>query len=191
MVISMKYFMKGFIVSTVLLSISCSLVNAESPSSVLELAKVQNISPDISVQAIQQTEAMGETVGYIRHIMKGRIAGIYIEYQPEYMVVVRLKGHQSPPEKALKLANKYPIRYETGLEYSVEELVESYDKHFEQIQTFLPSVQGIGVDEKHGQIVISILKSDEQNSEAQNQIRKILAKPVRFEVQEMATVEAN
>lgn len=89
------------------------------------------------------------------------------------------------------MAARHPIRFETGSQFTIEELVESYDRNFEQIKALVSSVQGIGVDEKNGQIVISILNTDDQNNQAKNQIKKLLGKPVKFEVQKAETTLAN
>lgn len=156
-----------------------------------EVAKIQNISPEVAMQAVKQTDEMGEIVADIRDTLRGRVAGIYTEYSPKFTVVVRLKGNGSPPKKAYDLAQRHPIRFETGSKFTVEELVEGYNRNFEQIRALVPSVQGIGVDEKNGQIVISILNKDDQNNQAKNQIKKLLGKPVKFEVQETEEVPIN
>lgn len=156
-----------------------------------QLALGQNISKQEALAIVEQTENMGEIVADIRDTLRGRVAGIYAEYSPKFTVVVRLKGNGSPPKKAYDLAQRHSIRFETGAKFTVEELVESYDRNFEQIKALVPSVQGIGIDEKNGQIVISILNKDDQNNQAKNQIKKLLGKPVKFEVQEIETSEAS
>lgn len=176
-------------------AMSCGVAYADNDDDLnkfaQEVAKIQNISPEAALQAVKQTDEMGEIVADIRDTLRGRVAGIYAEYSPKFTVVVRLKGNGSPPKKAYDLAQRHPIRFETGSKFTVEELVESYDRNFEQIKALVPSVQGIGVDEKNGQIVISILNKDDQNNQAKNQIKKLLGKPVKFEVQESETVDAN
>lgn len=176
-------------------AMSCGVAYADNDEDLnkfaQEVTKIQNISPEVAMQAVKQTDEMGEIVADIRDTLRGRVAGIYAEYSPKFTVVVRLKGNGSPPKKAYDLAQRHPIRFETGSKFTVEELVESYDRNFEQIKALVPSVQGIGVDEKNGQIVISILNKDDQNNQAKNQIKKLLGKPVKFEVQENETVDAN
>lgn len=146
-----------------------------------QLATIHNISQDQALTIAKQQDAMGETVGQIRHLLKKRMAGIYVEYQPEFVITVRLTGTAKPPKKAYKLSKNHPIRYELGATHTVDELVASYDKHFEQIKALMPSIQGIGTDEKTGEIVINILEQDNQNTKKQ-QIKKLLNKPVRFDV---------
>lgn len=139
----------------------------------------------------QYDENIYGIVAELRQILKGRIAGIYSESQPNFTLVVRLKGKENPPKKANDFAMKYPIRYELGAEYTLDELTECYNRHFEKIKALLPNMQGIGVDEKSGEIVIDILRQDAENRKAQNQIKSILAKPIRFEIQDAETVDAH
>lgn len=156
-----------------------------------QLVSSQGIPKKQALEIVEQIDNMDGIVADIRDTLRGRVAGIYAEYTPKFTVVVRLKGNGSPPKKAYELANRHPIRFETGSKHTIEELVESYDKNFEQIKVLIPSVQGIGVDEKNGQIVISILNKDDQNNQAKNQIKKLLGRPVKFEVQEMEITDAS
>lgn len=149
---------------------------------VKQLTISHNISQDQALTIAKQTDAMGGTVGYIRHLLRKRMAGIYAEYQPEFVITVRLTGTAKPPKKAYALIKNHPIRYELGAKHTVAELIASYDKHFKQIKRLMPSIQGLGVDERTGEIVINILEQDNQNTKAKNQIQKLLNKPVRFKV---------
>lgn len=169
--------------------IACTPVEKQSNSEIHTIDNQENKSK--SEKSMQYDEHIYGVVAELRKILKGRVAGIYVEYQPKFTVVVRLKGKENIPKKASDFAVKYPIRYEMGAEYTVDELIESYEQHFEKIKALLPSMQGIGVDEKHGQIVINILPQDAENIATQNQVKAILAKPIRFEIQQSATVDAS
>lgn len=60
-----------------------------------QLTISHNISQDQALTIAKQTDAMGGTVGYIRHLLRKRMAGIYAEYQPEFVITVRQTTQKS------------------------------------------------------------------------------------------------
>lgn len=129
-------------------------------------------------------------VGEIRHLLAERMAGIYIEHQPVAHLVVRLKGNEPPPKQALTWAKRYPIHYQLGAAHTVDELNAGYEQHMTQMLAILPTMQGVGVDERQGRIVIDILAEDDRD-DAKEQIRALLeGYPVAFFVQDSPTVNA-
>ncbi len=129
-------------------------------------------------------------VSEMRHLLAERMAGIYIEHQPVARLVVRLKGDQPPPQQAWKWTKRYPIHYQLGAAHTVDELNAGYEPHMAQMRAILPTMQGVGIDEKQGRIVIDILAEDDRD-DAKAQIRALLdGYPVAFVVQDSPTINA-
>lgn len=156
------------------------------------LSKMKNIPYGQALKIIKQNDEMGEAVAEIRETLRGRVAGIYAEYQPEFTLVVRLKGEGSPPKKAIQLASgDIPIKYITGQKYTVEELTDVYNRNYDAIKKLLPTVQGIGLDEKNGKIIVSVLPEDGNKKNIKDDLNKLLGHPADIQIQDVPTKDAN
>lgn len=127
----------------------------------------------------------------IRTLLKERLAGVYIDWQPSYQLVVRVVGNEPLPKRDETLTKHHPVRFELGAAHTIDELIASYDNpdNFAQLKALLPTMQGIGVDERTGEIVIDIMPADDHDA-IKKQVQKLLNKPIRFEVQAVSTTNA-
>ena len=185
-----------FNVLTLITSLSIAHADPISNNSQKEtaqaLAEMKSLPYGQALNIIKQNDEMGDGVAEIRETLKGRVSGIYADYQPEFTLVVRLKGSGTPPKKAIELASgNIPIRYVTGQDYTIEELSDSYNRNIEAIRTLLPTVQGVGIDEKNGKIIVSILKEDAGKKNIKDDLNKLLGHPVDIQVQDNPTTDSN
>lgn len=162
---------KYFLLALFLIASSTSgIVNAQEPTPVeaaKALATMKNISVEDALNIINKDEKIADIVAMVRQNLRGKVAGVYAEYTPKFTLVVRIKGQENLATKAIKTfaGNSVPIRFETGQDNAVEELVQAYDSKTELIKAILPTVQGIGINEETGKIVISVLEQDNQKLE--------------------------
>lgn len=188
---------KYFLLALFLIASSTSgIVNAQEPTPVeaaKALATMKNISVEDALNIINKDEKIADIVAMVRQNLRGKVAGVYAEYTPKFTLVVRIKGQENLATKAIKTfaGNSVPIRFETGQDNAVEELVQAYDSKTELIKAILPTVQGIGINEETGKIVISVLEQDNQKIGVQEQINKLIGHPVDIVVQNEPTTNAN
>ena len=101
-------------------------------------------------QADQQLTAL-------RSRFESRYAGAYIDNGANYGLVMRLTGDAPVPDEALALpAGRFPVRYEVGAAASLATLVAAIQAKLGALKLALPGLQGVGTDERSGQIVATV-----------------------------------
>lgn len=142
-----------------------------------------------ALQIVKLQDERGDLVSELRQEFRGRVAGISVEYEPEYTLVVRLKGAAEPNPRSLKLpSGSVPIRFITGAQSSKEEMVASYSSKVDQIKAIVPTVQDIGIDERTGEIALSVYAVGPAATAVKgkrDELVRLLGHPVRVD-----TVEA-
>jgi hypothetical protein len=121
------------------------------------LAANRGISLGQAMKAVRAQDGIGDEIDKIRKEHSGRIAGIYFVYEPEYKMVVRLKGQAPVNRRLLKLADaEVPVEFETGANATIDELVDAYQRNLPAIRTLFPTLQGLGTDERTGEIMVIV-----------------------------------
>ena len=83
-----------------------------------------------------------------------RLAGIAIEHVPEYRIVVLLTGSDPVPDRIVLAGGmRVPVHFRTGASATREAMIDAIDAGQPAIRSALPMVQGLGVDQRAGQIV--------------------------------------
>ena len=104
----------------------------------------------IRAQADQQLTAL-------RAQVESRYAGAYIDNGANYGLVIRLTGDAAVPNEAVAVpAGKFPVRYEVGAGASLASLIAAIRTKLGALQLALPGLQGVGTDERTGQIVATV-----------------------------------
>ncbi|HYW16909.1 MAG TPA: S1 family peptidase [Allosphingosinicella sp.] len=160
-----------------------------------KLAQSRGISSGQALKAVRAQEDIGDYVAALRKEFGGRVAGISAEYSPEYKLVVLLKGNAAPNKRLLNLASGgVPVEFKAGAQSSTEELVAAFERNIDQIRTLLPTVQGIGTDEKSGEIAVVVTASGsaaETVRGKKDDLFKLLGHPVRIDVVDQPTSDAD
>lgn len=159
------------------------------------LARNTGISFGQALKAVRAQEDLGDRVADLRREFGGRVAGISVEYSPEYKLVVLLKGAAAPNRRLLNLASgDVPVEFRTGAQASTEELVAAFERNRDQIRALFPTLQGIGTDEKSGEIAVVVNASGsaaETVRGKKDDLFKLLGHPVRIDVVEQATSDSD
>jgi hypothetical protein len=120
------------------------------------IARSSGIPLGKALQIVKLQEERGDIVSELRQEFRGRVAGISVEHDPEYAIVVRLKGNAQPNPRSLRLpSGTVPIRFVTGAQSSIDEMVASYSGKIDQIRAIVPTVQNVGIDERTGEIALN------------------------------------
>src|SRR5687768_12215499 len=59
-----------------------------------EIANSLGVSPQEAARRLRAQAILGAHLSQLREVHRGRIAGIYYQHQPDFRVVVRLKGSE-------------------------------------------------------------------------------------------------
>jgi streptogrisin C len=152
------------------------------------LAANRGISLGQAMKAVKAQDGLGDEIDKIRKEYSGRIAGIYFVYQPEYKMVVRLKGQAPVNRRLLKLADsEVPVEFETGATATTDELVDAYQRNLPAIRTLFPTLQGLGTDERTGEIAVIVQATGTAAQTVRgkkDELFKLLGHPVRIDVVE-------
>ena len=138
-----------------------------------------------ALQIIKLQDERGDMVTELRQEFRGRVAGISVEHDPEYTLVVRLKGNAQPNPRSIKLpSGAVPVRFITGAQSTVEEMTGSYAGKLDQIKALVPTVQDIGIDERTGEIALSVYAPGPAATAVKGKrddLARLLGHPVRID----------
>ncbi|MCD9007458.1 hypothetical protein LDO31_14660 [Luteimonas sp. XNQY3] len=117
-----------------------------------------------------------------------RIAGIYIEREPDFHVVVRLTGKEGEGSLPYQLGDdKVRVEVQTDASHSVDQLRAAF-KRRDIITRFLPTGYGGYIDERTGDLVLTVEVGDEAATGKQAALAEALGVPVRIVAEERAVV---
>ncbi|MGN7774092.1 hypothetical protein [Phyllobacterium sp. 22552] len=117
-----------------------------------------------------------------------RIAGIYIEREPDFHVVVRLTGDRDAGTLQYQLGeDRVRVEVQAGATHTVDQLRAAFDKR-ETISRFLPAGYGGYVDERTGNLVLTVDIGSEIVPGSEVALSDALGVPIRIVEQERAVV---
>jgi streptogrisin C len=119
------------------------------------------VSVDEAVLRLRaQEESVSETDA-IRAQYEERIAGIAIEHQPAFRIVVLLTGSDPVPPRTISVGGmEVPIVFRTGARASRAKIVTAIAQHQATLRARLPHPPGLGLDERTGELVLLVMSSD-------------------------------
>lgn len=148
-----------------------------------------------ALKSLRAQEDSQDIVDELRREFGGRVAGVHVVHNPDYKVVVRLKGAAAPSKRMLNRGGSdIPIEFVTGAESTAEEQVAAYSARLDQIRAILPTVQGVGTDEKTGEVAIIVTATGPAALAARGKrddLVKLLGHPVRIETVEQETRDSD
>jgi len=148
-----------------------------------EYATRYGLALDEAARRLRAQEASVATTDRVAQVYRDRLAGLSIEHRPEYRIVVLLTGSTPVPDGTLRAAGMdVPIHFRTGAAATREAMVEAIGVHREAIRTALPGTQGMGVDQKTGELVILVNGDAAARAAAwQAELAALTGVPVRIE----------
>lgn len=128
----------------------------------------------------------GPLAAALQERFRDRIAGIYIEREPDFHVVVRLTGKEGEGTLDYQLGDdRVRVEVQTGALHSVDQLRAAF-KRRDIITRFLPSGYGGYVDERTGDLVLTVDIGNEAAVGNQAALSEALGVPVRIVAEERA-----
>ncbi len=139
--------------------------------------------------AMHRLRAQAESVtttDALRTAFADRWAGIAIEHQPDYRIVVLLTGTEPVPDRTIAAGGiVVPIVFRTGAGATRVALLAALSKYQAKIRASLPHPPGLGVDQRTGALVVAISSGDadlDREGTLRARIAAMTGVPVRIEV---------
>src|SRR5690348_5589021 len=114
-------------------------------------------------EALRRLKAQQESVASTDAIARefaDRLAGISIEHEPDYRIVVLLTGTDPVADRS---AAGVPIVFRTGARATRAEAVAAMRRHLIDLRDELPGARGAGYDQRTGEIVLLVRAADAAN----------------------------
>lgn len=154
------------------------------------LAAQGKLALEQALQAVNIEEMVSAEIENLRTELKGRVAGVFVERQPTYKVVVRLKGSAKPSPRSLKSGDaSVPVAFVTDAPATVDELVTSMMTAVPKLKLLLPNLLGIGTDEKTGEVVVTVRAAAAERTGVLaklTEVGKLVGQAIRIETSEAA-----
>ncbi|MDB5699501.1 MAG: hypothetical protein JWN69_2305 [Alphaproteobacteria bacterium] len=125
-----------------------------------EYARQNGVALDEAMRRLRAQEESVAATDRIRETYSDRLAGIAIEHQPGYRIVVLLTGTDPvAPQSVAAGGLNVPIVFRTGAAATGAAVVAAIRMHQAKIRSLLPSA-GMGLDPRTGELVV-IAKDDD------------------------------
>ncbi|RMB24919.1 hypothetical protein C8J47_3826 [Sphingomonas sp. PP-F2F-G114-C0414] len=139
--------------------------------------------------AMHRLRAQAESVATtdaLRTAFADRWAGVAIEHQPDYRIVVLLTGTDPVSDRMIAAGGiVVPIVFRTGAGATRVALLAALSKYQATIRQSLPHPPGMGVDQRTGELVVVISSGDadlDRGGTLRARIAALTGVPIRIEV---------
>ena len=139
-------------------------------------------------EALRRMRAQGDSVpatDALRETYKDRWAGVAIEHQPNYRIVVLLTGTDPVADQSVMAGGMVvPIVFRTGAPATREAVLAAITAYQAKIRESLPHPPGLGVDQRTGELVVMIASGDadlDRDGALRTRIATMTGVPVRIE----------
>ena len=117
-------------------------------------------------EAVRRLRAQEESVAVsdrIGQALRHRLAGISIEHEPQYRLVVLLTGTEPVANQAeLAAGTPVPVVFQLGAVATRDQVVAAMRTHQPTLRKELPNQRGMGLDPKTGELVLFVNSRDAQ-----------------------------
>lgn len=117
-----------------------------------------HVSEMEAVRRLKTQEEQGDAVSRLRDANPGRFAGLWVEHEPVFRTVVRLKGRApaGPEFHRAAARSRMPVKFVTGAAASEAEVLGRIQGALPRFTTVLPELQGTDTDVRTGDIVLTV-----------------------------------
>ena len=145
-----------------------------------EYARLNGVALDEAMRRLRAQEASVAATDRIQTAYRDRLAGISIEHQPEYRIVVLLTGPEPVPDETILAGGmSVPIVYRTGATATREQILAAMAEHRPRIRELVPRARGMGLDARTGELVL-LLHSNDGREGLEADLEGLMQVPVRL-----------
>jgi streptogrisin C len=144
-----------------------------------EYARLNGVGLDEAMRRLRAQEESVAATDRLRTLYKDRLAGISVEHQPEYRIVVLLTGAEPVPDETIFAGGtNVPVTFRTGAAATREQIVSAMTRHQAAIRDLVPGNRGMGLDPRTGELVLLLHASDER-PDLEAELEALTGVPVR------------
>ena len=151
-----------------------------------EYARANGVTLSDALNRLRAQEESLAVTDAIRQTYRDRLAGIAIEHQPGYRIVVLLTGIEPVPDQSVDAGGiSVPIIFRTGATATVDQLLTALDAHRGDIRAAVSAPPGMGIDPRTGELVVMVKAADVEVGGADTlnaRLAAIAGVPVRVRV---------
>lgn len=168
-----------------------SSVPVQTPAQILaqdgaEYARRYAVPPAEALQRLQAQEASVAATDRLQEVYADRLAGIVIEHQPDYRIVVLLTGDAPVADQSVSAGGlQVPVTFRTGANATRAEIITAIRTHQAAIRAKLPRPPGMGADPRTGELVVMIKEAEASSrppEELEQQFASLTGVPVRIRI---------
>lgn len=117
-----------------------------------------NVGIDEAVRRLRAQEQQGDVIARLRDANRSRFAGLWIEHQPTFRVVVRLTGDApaSPEFETAAAGSPIPVAFVTNATATESQVLAKIRESLPLFKAALPALMGTDMDVKTGDIVLTV-----------------------------------
>ncbi len=150
-----------------------------------------NVSLREAQRRLRAQDQMSGVVDLLRRATGRRFAGLWIEHQPKFRLVVRMVGKDLVPAglKAAVASSPIPVTFQAGALASQANLLGRLHASLPDLLSTLPNMDGTDVDVRTGDIVLTVHAVGAERDEVLAKVpalAKLLGAPVRINFNELA-----
>jgi hypothetical protein len=149
-----------------------------------DYARRHDVAPDEAVRRLRAQEETVAATDRLQALYARRLAGISIEHEPDYRIVVLLTGSKPVPDQIVEAAGMaVPIVFRTGAPATRARILEAIEKKGDRIRAALPAARGMGADPRTGELVVMLSEDDKVDGDAAamaSNIARIAGVPTRI-----------
>ena len=125
-----------------------------------EFARTMNLDSAEALRRLRAQEGSVAATDALRTEFADRLAGLSIQHEPDYRIVVLLTGDQPVRDRFISAGGSViPVEFRTGAVATYEQLFAALRKNQASIRQAFPKAQGLGVDPRTGSIVVLLRMS--------------------------------
>ena len=149
-------------------------------------ARRYSVPLDEAIRRLKAQEESAAATDAIRRAYGGRLAGIAIEHEPSFRIVVFLTGAEAVPAQSLSVGGMtVPVVFRTGARATRTEIVSAMLQHRALLDRELPNSRGIGLDQRSGELVLLVTSATAARIGAgsiRERAETVTGVPVRIEI---------
>jgi hypothetical protein len=150
-----------------------------------EVARGGRLSQTEAARRLRLQEVAAPYVSALRGEFAGRLAGLYLESEGDYRIVVRLKGAEPVRDRWIGSGrDRMRIQFLAGAPATLAETLEKVAAAMPAIGARLPGLMGTGVDERTGEVLLNVYavgQEIESAGAAEPALEGLLGHAVRIE----------
>lgn len=151
-----------------------------------EYARANGVALNEAMRRLRAQEESVAATDRLQELYKDRLAGVSIEHQPQYRIVMLLTGAEPVADQTIFAGGmNVPVVFRTGASATREQVIAAITAHQAEIRAALPTAPGMGLDPRTGELVVLVKAQDvDVGSEAalDAELEALTGVPVRIRV---------